>query len=112
MRLSVQVSKPKGNVVFACKGQIVEGPESQYLFDILSRPDRGNVIVDLQRVTAYDETGASVLVLCRKLLGACHRKLLVRNAPGSILELLKGSHGLKRKSTDFAAATRELVQQN
>lgn len=112
MRLSVEVSKPKGNVVFACIGQIVKGPESQYLFDLLSRPDRGNVIVDLQRVTACDEGGASVLVLCRKLLSACHRKLLVRNAPGSILELLKGSRANKHKSTDFVAATRKLAHQN
>lgn len=88
MRLSVEVKKPARTSVFICRGQIVRGQECNYLFDLLTRPATGDVVLDLESVTNFDEDGLSVVLMCGTLLSATHRTLFLRNAPDGFREKL------------------------
>jgi len=99
MELSVEVSGVEEMPVFICRGKVVHGPELDYLFSLMTRPDRRDLVLDLQAVTAVDEAGMFMILLCYELLSASHRRLFLRNPSSDILE------GLRRqaqKSHDFA----------
>jgi anti-anti-sigma regulatory factor len=98
MELSVEVSALEEIPVFVCRGKVVHGPELDYLFSLMTRPDRRDLVLDLQAVTTVDEAGMFMIVLCYELLSASRRRLFLRNPSSDILE------GLRRqaqKARDF-----------
>jgi len=101
MRLSVEVKKPARTSIFICKGQIVRGQECNYLFDLLTRPAMGDVVLDLESVTNFDEDGLSVVLMCRRFLFATHRTLFLCNASDGFREKLSLS---EQKDTDLPGA--------
>jgi anti-anti-sigma regulatory factor len=96
MELSIEVKRWKHATVLTCRGMIVQGQASDYLFDLVTRPDRRDVVLDMQSVTKVDEAGIFVIVLCYELLTASKRRLFLRNASPEILD------GLRRQQTDKA----------
>ena len=89
MELSIEVNRWKDATVLTCRGMIVHGQASDYLFSVVTRPDRRDVILDMQDVTAVDEAGIFVIVLCYEMLTASKRRLFLRNASAEILDNLR-----------------------
>lgn len=85
MQLSVKVSKTDGTPRFACRGKLLRGEESDYLFELVTRPDRGDVVLDLEELSSFDQEALSTIVLCHEVLWSTKRKLFVRNAPAEML---------------------------
>ncbi|HEX7288822.1 MAG TPA: hypothetical protein VF532_21745 [Candidatus Angelobacter sp.] len=91
MQLSVKVTTTHGTPTFACSGKLLRGEESDYLFELVTRPDSRNVVLDLEALSAFDRDAVSTIILCNEVLGAHKRKLFVRNAPAAMLhELTRG----------------------
>ena len=89
MELSIEVNRCKDATVLTCRGMIVHGQAADYLFSVVTRPDRRDVILDMEDVTTVDEAGIFVIVLCYELLTASKRRLFLRNASAAILEGLR-----------------------
>ena len=89
MELSIEVSRCREATVLTCRGSIVHGQASDYLFAVATRPDCRDVVLDMQGVTRVDEAGIFVIVLCYELLTASKRRLFLRNASAEILEGLR-----------------------
>jgi hypothetical protein len=85
MQLSVKVTRTHGTPTFACSGKLLRGEESDYLFELITRPDTRDVVLDLEELSAFDRDAVSTIVLCNEVLGAHKRRLLVRNAPAEML---------------------------
>jgi anti-anti-sigma regulatory factor len=94
MELSIEVKRRKDATILTCRGMIVHGQASDYLFAVVTRPDRRDVVLDMQEVTKVDEAGIFVIVLCYELLTASKRRLFLRNASSDVIE------GLRRQQTD------------
>lgn len=88
MRLSVKVETGSEDTVFVCRGEISKFEASDYLFNLITRPGRNNVVLDFAGVTGIDEHGLAVLAWGRKILLAARRKLLLRIASGEVLKHL------------------------
>jgi anti-anti-sigma regulatory factor len=89
MELSIEVNRSKDATVLTCRGMIVHGQASDYLFSVVTRPDRRDVVLDMQAVTTVDEAGIFVIVLCYELLTAAKRRLFLRNASTEVLDNLR-----------------------
>ena len=99
MRLSVKVETGSEDTVFVCRGEISKFEASDYLFNLITRPGRNNVVLDFAGVTGIDEHGLTVLVWGRKILLAAKRKLLLRSASGEVLKHLpRPPHPSRRRS--------------
>lgn len=92
MELSIEVNCCKDATVVTCRGMIVLGQASDYLFAVVTRPGRGDVVLDMQGVTKVDEAGIFAITLCYELLTASKRRLFLRNASPDIL------NGLRRQT--------------
>jgi hypothetical protein len=92
MQLSVKVTRTHGTPTFACSGKLLRGEESDYLFELITRPDNRDVVLDLEELSAFDGDAVSTIVLCNEVLGAHNRKLFVRNAPAEMLIELTRRH--------------------
>ena len=101
MELSIEVNRGKDATVLTCRGMIVHGQAADYLFSVVTRPDRHDVILDMQDVTTVDEAGIFVIVLCYELLTASKRRLFLRNASAEILDKLRR----QTKKVDNAVAS-------
>jgi len=97
MKLSIEVNRWKDATLLTCRGMLVHGQASEYLFAVATRPGHGDVVLDMQGVTQVDEAGTFVILLCYELLTASHRRLFLRNASADVLE------GLRRQQTNHAA---------
>ena len=85
MQLSIKVSQAEGTPIFACSGKLLRGEESDYLFEVVTRPGHQDVVLDLEELSSFDKDALSTLLLCHEVLGATKRKLFVRNAPAEML---------------------------
>lgn len=45
--LSINLQKRGGDTLLICQGDVVGGKESDYLFHVMTREDKGDVILDL-----------------------------------------------------------------
>jgi anti-anti-sigma regulatory factor len=102
MELSIEVNRSKDATILTCRGMIVHGQASDYLFSVVTRPDRCDVVLDMQGVTTVDEAGVFVIVLCYELLTAAKRRLFLRNASAEILDYLRRQ---TEKANNAAAGT-------
>lgn len=94
MQLSVEVKRQSGASVYVCRGKLVHGTASDYLFDLLTRSHDQDVIVDLAEVAAFDEAGLRVLALSCRLLASSQRRFMLRDAPLNIIESLRNRYGV------------------
>ncbi len=85
MELSVEVNQANGIATFICRGSLVRGQESDYLFDLVTRPDYRDVVLDVGGLSIFDWDGLSTLVLCHELLSSTNRKLFLRNPATELL---------------------------
>jgi hypothetical protein len=107
MHLSVEVKRLKEGTLYICRGYLQPGESSDYLFNLLTRPDQKDVIVDLGELSV--ETGAlPVLALCSHYLAGANRRLILDHAPESVLEGLRVHHGvlLPQRIADRPAAAK------
>ena len=93
MRLSVEVKRQDGRNVYVCRGKLVEGSASEYLFDLLTRSQERDVILDVADVTAIDEAGLRAIALSCQFLTCSQARLFLRHAPSDLLEHLRKRHG-------------------
>lgn len=86
MELSVEVANEANSIAtFICRGKLIRGEESDYLFDLVTRPDKRDVVLDLEGLDAFDKEGISTIVLCHELLSLTHRRLFLRHASTEML---------------------------
>ena len=92
MRLSVEVKRQQGMYIFSCRGSLLQGEASDYLFHLLTRSNHQDVILDLAALTSFDQAGVHAVVLGNTFLAACHRRLFLRDAPSSLLKKIRCLH--------------------
>jgi anti-anti-sigma regulatory factor len=92
MHLSVEVKRQSGRNVYVCRGKLVEESASEYLFDLLTRSQDRDVIVDVADVTGIDEAGLRAIALSCQFLTCSGTRVFLRHAPSNLLEHLR-KHG-------------------
>lgn len=90
MQLSVEVKRQEGKCVFLCRGGLLQGEASDYLFHLLTRSHSKDVILDLAALTTFDWAGLNAVMLSSNFLAANHRRLFLRHAPSNLLEHIRG----------------------
>lgn len=86
--LSIEVIESGGAPTFICRGRLIRGQESDYLFDLVTRQDSRDVVLDLEQLHSFDKDGLSTISLCRELLSFTNRRLSLRNASREMLRQL------------------------
>ena len=81
MQLTVQVDNSAQVTTFKCRGKVIQGNESDYLFDLLTRPENRDVVLDLQQVSEFDYNGLLTLVVCQEYFSIQRRELSLRLPP-------------------------------
>ncbi len=79
MRLRIDVQQNGRNLLLACKGEIVQGEEAEYLYNLITKRNAETITVDLSSVPYIDEGGSIMLLLCHSLLAGTRRKLSFQN---------------------------------
>ena len=78
MQLTVNVRSSAHMTEFTCRGRITQGEESDYLFDLLTRPDKRDVFLDLEAIREFDYTGLLTIVVCQEQFSSQRRRLMLR----------------------------------
>jgi hypothetical protein len=78
MQLTVDVRSSAQMTAFTCRGKITQGEESDYLFDLLTRPDNRDVFLDMQAIREFDYTGLLTIVVCQEYFSSQQRCLVLR----------------------------------
>lgn len=86
MRLRIDVQQMGRNLLLFCKGEIVQGEESEYLYNLITKRNAENVMLDLGAVTYIDEGGSIMLLLCHSLFSGTRRKLSFQNPSSATME--------------------------
>lgn len=87
--LSVNLRRQGVDSLLICQGDAVGGKESDYLFHVLTREDKGDVILDLQGVKSFDNEGLSVIILSYELLASRKRRLFLKSPSIDIIRALQ-----------------------
>lgn len=86
MELSVEVIRQDGRTVYFCRGSLVQGLASDYLFHLLTRSCTDNIVIDLADVSDFDAVGLQALGLVRGFLNTCQCGVAVQHAPPILME--------------------------
>lgn len=89
MRLSVEVKRQDRQIVYICRGSLVRGQASDYLFHLLTRSCYDDVVVDLAQITDFDAVGLQTLRLSWVFLNRYHCRLALQHAPPILMEQLR-----------------------
>lgn len=89
MRLSVEVKRQDRQILYICRGSLVRGQASDYLFHLLTRSCCDDIVVDLAQVRDFDAVGLQTLGLSWVFLNTCHCRLAVQHAPPTLMEQLR-----------------------
>jgi hypothetical protein len=111
MQFSVEVKRLKEGTLYICRGYLQQGGSSEYLFNLLTRPDPKDVIIDVSELTV-ETSGLPVLALCSQYLTAARRRLFLQHAPEGLVQDLRLHHGVllpERTPTRQAAAAAKAV---
>jgi hypothetical protein len=81
MQLKVEVNTSAQLTTFRCHGKIIGGNESDYLFDLLTRPENRDIMLDLEQVHEFDHYGLLTIKLCREYLASAGRGFCLRGSP-------------------------------
>jgi len=108
MQLTVDVRSSAQMTEFTCRGRVTQGGESDYLFDLVTRPDRRDVFLDLEAIREFDYTGLVTIVVCQEYFASQGRRLFLRlPSPGSFEgKAHDGAPGISRTSLLPAGAER------
>jgi anti-anti-sigma factor len=87
--LSVDLKVLRSGCLLVCRGDVIGGKEADYLFDLITRDDDGEVILDLTGVTKIDDHGLSVIIAAHKLLGNANRRLFLRSPSTDLIRALQ-----------------------
>jgi hypothetical protein len=93
MQFSVEVKRLKEGTLYICRGHLQQGNSSEYLFNLLTRPDQKDVIIDVAELNV-ERSGLPVLALCSKFVFASHRRFLLQHAPDGLVQDLRACHGV------------------
>jgi hypothetical protein len=93
MRFSVEVKRLKDSTMYVCHGCLEQGRSSEYLFNLLTRADQKDVIVDVAELRV-EQNGLHVLALSWQFLSSTRRRLFLENAPEALLEDLRNQYGV------------------
>jgi anti-anti-sigma regulatory factor len=85
MELSIEVVESGGAPTFICRGRLIRGRESDYLFDLVTRPGGRDVVLDVEQLHGFDKDGLSTIELCHELLSLTNRRLFLCNASKEML---------------------------
>ena len=86
--MDIEIQKLVGLTVLVCKGQLLQGRESDYLYDVITRECDSDMVLDLAEVSAIDDDGLLVLILGYELLTSACRTLLISNASAEVMQAL------------------------
>lgn len=86
MKLAVEVRERNRSLFLLCKGEVILGDESEYLYNLITKRNSETVVVDLAAVTHVDEHALVMFVLCHTLLSSSHRKIVFRNVSPAVME--------------------------
>jgi anti-anti-sigma regulatory factor len=86
MRLRIDVQQNGRNLLLVCKGEIVQGEEAEYLYNLITKRNAENITVDLSSVSYIDEGGSIMLLLCHSLLAGTRRRLSFQNPSAAAME--------------------------
>lgn len=102
MRLSVEVKRQDRQIVYICRGSLVRGQASDYLFHLLTRSCCDNIVVDLAQIRDFDAVGLQTLRLSWVFLNTCHCRLAFQHASPILMEQLRRKYDdLDDESTHF-----------
>ena len=87
--LSVDLKVSKNAVLLVCRGEVVGGREADYLFNLITRDHRGDVILDFAGVTKVDREGVSVISTSYELLSRLGRRLSLKNPSTELVRALQ-----------------------
>ncbi len=90
--LSVDLKSFKGGRLLVCRGEIVGGSEADYLFKLITREGKGDVILDFGGVSKVDSGGVSVIGTGYEFLARLGRRLLLKNPSAEIVRALQQCH--------------------
>jgi hypothetical protein len=77
MQLTVDVRSSAQMTQFTCRGRITQD-ESDYLFDLLTRPGNRDVLLDMQAIQEFDYIGLLTIVVCQEHFSSQQRRLVLR----------------------------------
>lgn len=92
MRLSVEVKRQDRQIVYICRGSLVRGQASDYLFHLLTRSCCDDVVVDLAQIRDFDAVGLRTLGLVRGFLNTCECGLVLQHAPPILIEQFRQTY--------------------
>ena len=92
MQLSVEVKREDGEILYFCRGYLVQGQATDYLFDLLTRSGCENVILDLEGIREFDLVGLQTLGLALAFLNGCNCRLAFQHAPPTLIEHLRRNY--------------------
>jgi len=88
MQLSVDIQHQHGKTVYFCRGSLVQGQASDYLFDLVTRSGCDNIVLDLAGIRQFDAVGLQTLGLTWVFLNTCRCALALQHAPPHLMEQL------------------------
>jgi hypothetical protein len=77
--LSIDLKVSRGGCVLVCRGDLLGGKEAEYLFNLITGEDKGDVILELGGANKVDDEGVSVIISAYGILEKLSRKLLLKN---------------------------------
>lgn len=90
--LSVDLKRFKGGRLLVCRGEIVGGNEADYLFKLITRGDKGDVILDFGGISKVDSEGVSVISTGYEFLARLRRRLFLKNPSAELVRALQERH--------------------
>jgi anti-anti-sigma regulatory factor len=90
--LSVDLKVLRNGCLLVCRGDVLGAKEADYLFNLLTREDKGDVILDLAAVNSVGDEGLSVIALAYEMLMSVKRRLFLRNPSRELVTALRERH--------------------
>lgn len=90
--LSVDLKVLRGGCLLVCRGDAIGAKEADYLFNLMTREDKGDVILDLGGVTSIGDEGLSVIAVAYEMLMSVKRRLFLRSPSRELITALRQRH--------------------
>lgn len=90
--LSVDLKVLTTGCLLVCRGDVIGAKEADYLFNLMTREDKGDVILDVGGVTKIGDEGLSVIVVAYEMLMTLKRRLFLRSPSRDLITALRQRH--------------------
>lgn len=87
--LSVDMKVLRTACILVCRGDVIGKKEADYLFNLMTREDKGDVILDLSSVSAMDNEGLAVIILAYGVLSSLNRRLFLKSPSTALVRALQ-----------------------